>query len=153
MRVQLCPTLCDPMGCSPSGSSVHGILQARRPEGVVIPFSRGSSWDRTHVSCTGRLILYQRAIFSGQNTLINQKWKQTFFLPRGAWFFQQLLLLGWCSNQTPQQTCTVVMTNLGNFTWGSQSHQLAPEAKIFCLLRCERKDPKMVLEMSLTSQL
>ena len=27
--VQSCPTLCDPMDCSPSGSSVHGILQAR----------------------------------------------------------------------------------------------------------------------------
>ena len=26
---QSCPTLCDPMDCSPSGSSVHGILQAR----------------------------------------------------------------------------------------------------------------------------
>ena len=26
---QLCPTLCDPMDCSPPGSSVHGIFQAR----------------------------------------------------------------------------------------------------------------------------
>ena len=26
---QLCPTLCDPMDCSPPGSSVHGTLQAR----------------------------------------------------------------------------------------------------------------------------
>ena len=43
---QLCPTLCDPMDCSPSGSSVHGILQARIPEWVAIPFSRGSSRPR-----------------------------------------------------------------------------------------------------------
>ena len=34
---------CDPMDCSPPGSSVHGILQARTLEWVVIPFSRGSS--------------------------------------------------------------------------------------------------------------
>ena len=27
--VQSCPTLCDPMDCSPPGSSVHGIFQAR----------------------------------------------------------------------------------------------------------------------------
>ena len=27
--LQSCPTLCDPMGCSLPGSSVHGILQAR----------------------------------------------------------------------------------------------------------------------------
>ena len=40
---QLCPTLCDPMDCSPSGSSVHEILQARILEWVAIPFSRKSS--------------------------------------------------------------------------------------------------------------
>ena len=38
----LCPTLCDPMDCSPSGSSVHGISQARILEWVAISFSRGS---------------------------------------------------------------------------------------------------------------
>ena len=38
--LQLCPTLCDPMGCSPQGSSVHGILQARILERVAIPFFR-----------------------------------------------------------------------------------------------------------------
>ena len=39
---QLCPTLCDPMDCSPQGSSVHGILQARILEWVAMPFSKGS---------------------------------------------------------------------------------------------------------------
>ena len=50
---QSCLTLCDPMDCSPPGSSVHGILQARILEWVSIHFSRGSSWptDRTQVSC------------------------------------------------------------------------------------------------------
>ena len=50
---QLCPTLCDPMDCSPPGSSVHGISQAKILEWVAIPFSRGSSWpsDQTQVSC------------------------------------------------------------------------------------------------------
>ena len=49
---QLCPTLCDPMDCSPPGSSVHGILQARTLEWVAIYFSRGSfqSRDQTQVS-------------------------------------------------------------------------------------------------------
>ena len=37
-------TLCDPMDCSPPGSSVHGILQARVQEWVAILFSRVSSW-------------------------------------------------------------------------------------------------------------
>ena len=54
---QSCPTLCDPMNPSTSGSSVYGILQARILEWVAIPFSRGSSQprDRTLVSrITGR---------------------------------------------------------------------------------------------------
>ena len=44
---------CDPVDCSPPGSSVHGISQARIPQWVVISFSRGSSWLRnwTWVSC------------------------------------------------------------------------------------------------------
>ena len=50
---QSCLTLCDPMDCSPPGSSIHGILQARVQEWVAISFSRGSSWprDQTWVSC------------------------------------------------------------------------------------------------------
>ena len=42
------------LDCSPAGSFVHGILQARIPKWVVIPFSRGSSRPRdwTWVSCT-----------------------------------------------------------------------------------------------------
>ena len=49
---QSCPTLCNPMDCSPPGSSVHGIFQARILEWVAISFSRGSSQprDRTQVS-------------------------------------------------------------------------------------------------------
>ena len=51
--LQLCLTLCDPMDRSPPGSSVHGILQARRVEWVAMPSSRESSQpsDRTHISC------------------------------------------------------------------------------------------------------
>ena len=62
-HTQLCPTLCNPMDCSPPGSSVHWILQARILEWVPIYNFRGSSWprDQTHVSCvscTGRWILH-----------------------------------------------------------------------------------------------
>ena len=39
-------TLCDPMDCSPPGSSVHGILQARTLEWAAMPSSRGSPWFR-----------------------------------------------------------------------------------------------------------
>ena len=55
-------TLCNPMDCSPPGSSVREILQARILEWVAVPFSRESSRprDQTHISyisCTGRQIL------------------------------------------------------------------------------------------------
>ena len=38
--VQSCPTLCNPMDCSPTGSSVHGISQAEIMEWVVTPYSK-----------------------------------------------------------------------------------------------------------------
>ena len=43
---QSCPTLCDPVDCSPPGSSAHGSLQARILEWVAISFPRGSSRPR-----------------------------------------------------------------------------------------------------------
>ena len=51
--LQSCPTLCNPMDCSPPGSSVHGILQARILEWVAVPSSKGSFQpkDQTCVSC------------------------------------------------------------------------------------------------------
>ena len=50
---QSCLILCDPMDCSPSGSSVHGILWARILEWVTIPFSREYSQPRdwTQIYC------------------------------------------------------------------------------------------------------
>ena len=63
--LQWCPTLCDPMDCSLSGFSVHGILQARIPEWNALPSSRGSSQPRdqtwvSYVSCIGRRVLYHK---------------------------------------------------------------------------------------------
>ena len=37
---QSCPTLCEPMDCSPPGSSIHGIFQARVLEWGAITFSK-----------------------------------------------------------------------------------------------------------------
>ena len=52
---------CDPMDCSPPGSSVHGSLQARTLDWGAISFSRGSSWprDQTPSLLHCREILYQ----------------------------------------------------------------------------------------------
>ena len=42
--LQSCPTLCDPIDCSPPGSPVPGILQARTLEWVAIAFSNAWKW-------------------------------------------------------------------------------------------------------------
>jgi len=60
---QLCLSLWDPMDCSPPGSSIHGISQARILEQVAVSFSRGSSYPRdqahiSRISCSGKRILY-----------------------------------------------------------------------------------------------
>ena len=54
---QLCPTLCNPLDCSPPGSSVQGILQVRTLEWVAMPSSREppSPRDRTHISWVSAL--------------------------------------------------------------------------------------------------
>ena len=76
-----------PHNCSPPGSSVHGIFQARILEGVAISFSRGSSQprDRTWVSCVScisRWILYHWTIWEAlvSYTYIHKKlnyWRLT----------------------------------------------------------------------------
>ena len=53
--LQSCLTLCDPMDCSPPGSSVHGILQARIMEWVALFLTQESNWGILHC----RQILYQ----------------------------------------------------------------------------------------------
>ena len=63
---QLHQTLCDPMDCSPPGSSVCGISQERILEWVAVSYSKGSSQPRDQIgipciSCIGRLILYHCA--------------------------------------------------------------------------------------------
>ena len=54
-------TLCDPTDCSPPGSSVHGIFQARVLEQDAISYTSGSSQlqDWTWISCVSRQILYR----------------------------------------------------------------------------------------------
>ena len=52
---QLCPTLWDPMDCSPPGSSLQGFLQERILEWVAIPFPGGGGLLPTQESKPGLL--------------------------------------------------------------------------------------------------
>ena len=61
--LQLCLTLCNPMDCSPPGSSVYGILQARKLEWVPFPLPGDlpNPWIKPmylRLTCIGRQVLY-----------------------------------------------------------------------------------------------
>ena len=76
---------CNPMDCSPPGSSVHGSLQPRALEWVAMPFSRGSLGprDRTWVSCIGKQILYR--LHHQESPTINPHFQRdTFFFLGGG---------------------------------------------------------------------
>ena len=87
--LQLCPTLCNPMDYSLSGSSLHGILQARILELVALPYSRGSSLPRnrtgvSYVACTDRWVLYQQCHLGSPHGYIHiyniYIWHSTFLI-------------------------------------------------------------------------
>ena len=75
---QLCLTFCDLVDCSPSGSCVHEIFQARILEWVAISFSRGSSWprDQTPDLLHCRQILY-RLNYKGSPEDYKGTWNNT----------------------------------------------------------------------------
>ena len=80
---QSCQTLFDPMDRRLPGSSVRGILQARIPDWIAMPSSRGSSWfrDWTCVSYVYKLnyIAIIVASFSYEHDIeIHLSWKENF---------------------------------------------------------------------------
>ena len=124
---QSCPTLCDPMDCSPPGSSIHGILQARILEWVAISFSRGSSRprDRTQVSHTaGRcfnlwatLLEYYPitkwmnwiSMYQGRSWKYKEQWrkkcnlqKDMNVIPCGLWIISRKRYENICENLSQQ---------------------------------------------------
>ena len=70
---QLCSTLCDPIDCSPPGSSVHRIFQARILEWVAMSSSRGSSPSRDQKPCLLQPQHWQ-AVFSTSTTWEAHTW-------------------------------------------------------------------------------
>ena len=79
LATQWCPTVCNPKDCSPPGSSVHGIFQARILEWVAISYSRGSSWPRNWipVSCiAGKIFIVSNMIY------VNSQIHRYRYLPR-----------------------------------------------------------------------
>ena len=72
---------CDSVDCSPPGSSVHGIFQARILEWVAISFSQGSSQrrDQTHISCTAG-VFFTAEPAEGRSAILETNPKEKFSL-------------------------------------------------------------------------
>ena len=63
---QLCPTLSDQVDCSPPGSSIHGIFQARALEWGAIAFS-----DQGALECFKSILGNYGSLFGGRNNTAN----------------------------------------------------------------------------------
>ena len=71
---QSCPTLSDPVDCSPPGSSIHGIFQARLLEWSAIAFSRIYMQGRVYVYIY--ILIYNHM----QGSFLEEMWKKQLSL-------------------------------------------------------------------------
>ena len=82
--LSVCPTLCNPVDCSPPGSSLHGIFQTRSWKGVAISLSRKSYWPSnwpriSWTSYVGRQILYHCTTWEAKMNIpsyLSYKWRK-----------------------------------------------------------------------------
>ena len=123
--LQSCLTLWDPMDCSPLGSSLHQILQARIPEWVAMSSPRGSSQPRdqtpvSHVSCICRKVIYHRY------SQIHNIWVWTlshitkkFPFPRSLmsliWTIKHLVIQGRNQSTIPEIVPMIYLLNVVSF--------------------------------------
>ena len=122
---QSCPTLCNHMDCSPPGSSVHGLSQARILEWVAISFSRGSSnpgikpWSSAlqevlyHLSHQGSPLYIATNLSIFQNLLEEQICIRNILPTRAAWtrqLYDSTRLI--CADYDPHNLCSPLLCTL-----------------------------------------
>ena len=94
--LQSCPTLCDPIGGSPTGSPITGILQARTLEWVAISFSNAWKW-KVKVKLLSRVQLFATP------------WTAALQAPPSMWFSRQEY---WSGVPLPSPLNILAMTEL-----------------------------------------
>ena len=146
---QSCPTLCDPMDCSPLGSSVHGILQARILEWVAISFSRGSSWprDQTQASCiAGQFFTF----WATKEVLLEQtareEWNQHWNIKWCGSYKHVCLFPGSCHNTVIEGTDYMVRVSLPLVSFIKQNEELNYVCESEARKRCQYNRIKMLKE-------
>ena len=84
VKVKSHRTLCDPVDCSPPGSSIHGILQARILEWVAISFSKATLKTKNKV---GGLNSYHFHTYHKATVIMDMSWSklQEIVKNREAW--------------------------------------------------------------------
>ena len=124
---QSCPTLCHPMDCT-----VPGILQARIPEWVAFPFSRGSSLHRnwTGVSCTAGWFFTKWAIREAKSAEKGHHYTSIWKRKPGTWFLSSV-----------QTICTVP-----SYKIRGQSHRGQAAVSLSGLRKMKDYDLKWILE-------
>ena len=114
--------LCDPMDYRLPGSFVHGILQARIPEWVAMPSSRGSSQPRVRTQHLLHLPVLAGRFFTTGTTweALSSVWDST----NGNSLLWGLLPVGWspvkfvsCSKSVPAQFCFPCPHNYWSTVW------------------------------------
>ena len=126
IRVQFC----GPMNCSPPGSSVHGVIQARILEWVAISFSRGSSWPRdwTHVSCSsciGKLIPYHWATWEAHMQIIHTHTHTHIYIHTHTYTSKEKFISGFPKRKNQGRNFNIKQYECRNFRGG-------PVAKTQC---------------------
>ena len=127
-----CPTVCDPVDCSPPGSSVHGILQARILEWIAMSFSRGFSWprDQTHISCIGRRALFTTEPPEKAHSVLFWMLKTTA---------SHSIIIGVCNLVSLNEATNSLYSNIP-FTWAQVScfknMPLMSKSKHHCFPKC-----------------
>ena len=130
MCAPLCPTLCDLMYCSPPGSSVLGILQARIPQCVDVPFSRGIF--PTQGSNPGVLHCRQSFYHLSQSpimtrVLINREvWTWTHVESEVMWRWSQNFLRSICKSRHIEDCQPSLRGKERSWNWLRSQPQIGP---------------------------
>ena len=124
---QSCLTLCDPIDCSPPGSSVHGILQARILEWVAIPFSRRSSQARDWTQVNKHIFFFIFLSIMGYHRTLNTVpcaiQEDLVVYPFSIWSFAS-------TNRVANLMLCAFYFFFFFLTWRPQSHRWAHPSRI-----------------------
>ena len=123
--LQSCPTLCNPMDCSPPGSWIHGVFQARVLEWGAISFSNAWKW-KVKVKSLSRVRL-----LATPWTIVHQASESMGFSRQEYWIGVPLASPIWIISSVQfssvTQSCPTLWDPMNHSTLGLSVHHQLPE--------------------------